>query len=168
MLCKSFTQRATTASRCIWESIRCWRISRLRSLFAGAACVARKYTDPVVPGATVAERRSFMKEFTSSSPCLTCPRGMDIRSCEDKRCPVWRKWFLSRWDRIHRYPRLVMERSEPVPVGVILGGRHYAAPHQVKAYLQNDPCNGCSCPGELCSTPCRVRKAWDHAREAIQ
>lgn len=109
-----------------------------------------------------------MRKHTNLSPCLTCPKGMDIRSCEDKRCTVWRKWFLSRWDRIHRYPRLVMEQSEPVPVGVPLGGRYYATPHQVRSYLQNDPCGGCGCLGSLCDTPCRIKKAWEQAKEMVQ
>ena len=105
-----------------------------------------------------------MKEHTQYSPCLACPRGMDVRGCEDKRCPVWRKWFLAKWDRLHRYPRLVMEYSVPLPVGVPLGGRYYAAPHQVRAYLEKDPCQGCECPSNLCATPCRVRRAWDRAK----
>lgn len=108
-----------------------------------------------------------MREFVSS-PCLRCPRGKDIRTCEDKRCAVWRKWFLARWDRIHRYPRLVMERSESVPAGVPLGGNYYASPHQVKSYLENDPCDKCFCPAELCVTPCKARKAWERTKEMVQ
>ena len=109
-----------------------------------------------------------MRGYVDHNPCLICPKGMDVRSCEDKRCTVWRKWFLSRWDRIHRYPRLVMEQSESVPVGVPLGGRYYAAPHQVKSYLQNDPCDKCSCSADLCVTPCKVRMAWEQAKEMVQ
>ena len=105
-----------------------------------------------------------MKDYTQNSPCLACPRGIDVRGCEDKRCPVWRKWFLARWDRLHRYPRLAMEYSVPLPVGVPLGGRYYAAPHQVRAYLEKNPCQGCECPSNLCETPCRVRRAWDRAK----
>ena len=105
-----------------------------------------------------------MIDQTKFSPCLHCPRGKNGADCEDKRCPIWQKWFLSRWERIHRYPRLARECSRPEPVGVQLGGNHYAAPHQVHDYLNSNPCHSCSCPRSQCVAPCRVRKAWDHAR----
>lgn len=110
-----------------------------------------------------------MNDHSQHSPCLNCPKGMDPAYCEDKRCSIWRKWFLSRWERLHQYPRLVMEYSVPVPLGIPLGGRHYAAPHQVRAYLETDPCKRCACSVDLCTAPCRVRRAWDHAvKEVLQ
>lgn len=100
------------------------------------------------------------------SPCLTCLRSECAEQCEDKRCPQWRRWFIGRWEQLCRYPRQVLERSAPQPVGVVIGGQHYAAPHQVLAYLNTDPCASCECYGSPeCKTPCRVRRAWVRARK---
>ena len=99
------------------------------------------------------------------SPCLTCMRVKNPRACDDKDCKVWQNWFLSRWELIHKYPRQQMESAQLKPVGVNVGGTHYAAPHQVRAYLQTDPCENCKCPKDLCTTPCRVRRAWEEARQ---
>ena len=98
------------------------------------------------------------------SPCLCCTRVADPRACDNKNCTQWRLWFLGRWELIHRYPREHMEAVQLKPVGVPVGGRHYAAPHQVKAYLQKDPCATCVCPKDLCTSPCRVRRAWEEAK----
>ena len=68
---------------------------------------------------------------------------------------------------IHRYPRRQMEQAELKPVGVSVGGTRYAAPHQVQAYLQKDPCKECMCPKDLCTTPCRVRRAWEEAKGEV-
>ncbi len=102
--------------------------------------------------------------YKHPSPCLSCSRVPDPRACDNKNCRQWQQWFLGRWDLIHRYPRKQMDNAVLKPVGVPLGGRHYAAPHQVQAYLQKDPCEKCVCPKELCSTPCRVRRAWEEAK----
>lgn len=99
------------------------------------------------------------------SPCLGCRKVSDPRACEDKQCPDWQKWFLQRWSLIHSYHRRQMENAQLKPVGVTIGGKPYAAPHQVSKYLHTDPCTACLCPKELCSEPCRVRRAWDEARQ---
>lgn len=98
------------------------------------------------------------------SPCLSCTRVKDPRNCDNKLCQPWRQWFLRRWDMIHRYPREQMDKGQRKPVGVPLGGRHYAAPHQVEAYRNNDPCKTCLCPKDLCTTPCRHKRAWEQAK----
>lgn len=101
------------------------------------------------------------------SPCLSCTRVKDPRDCENKNCMLWRKWFLGRWELIHSYPAAMMAQAKMEPVGVPLGGRHYAAPHQVTAYLQKDPCQSCLCPKELCSSACRVKKSWEEAKKEV-
>ena len=100
------------------------------------------------------------------SPCLCCPKGRDPQICEDKHCSHWRSWFLARWELLRQYPRQIRQR-EPEPVGVMVGGNHYAAPHQVRQYLETDPCTTCCCDRELCKQPCRIRMAWDRNRKEI-
>lgn len=98
------------------------------------------------------------------SPCLTCTRVRDPEQCENKACSVWRAWFIARWDSLRSSPRLAMEQARMEPVGVSLGGRIYAPPHQVREYLEEDPCEKCLCPKDLCTGPCRVRRAWEEAK----
>lgn len=100
------------------------------------------------------------------SPCLTCTRVRDPRECENKNCRVWRQWFLERWEQIHSYPRR-QQQVQPQPVGVNVGGQTYAAPNQIENYLQKDPCEGCLCPRDLCAEPCRVKRAWNEARNEV-
>jgi len=38
-----------------------------------------------------------------TSPCRRCTRVSDPGSCENKRCGIWQRWFLSRWAQIHAY-----------------------------------------------------------------
>lgn len=101
------------------------------------------------------------------SPCLTCTRVADPRNCENKNCMRWQKWFLGRWELIHNYPRAKMETARTQPVGVNVGGTHYAAPHQVRQYLEKDPCGQCLCPKDLCIQPCGIRRAWDAAKREV-
>ncbi|MBQ6852294.1 MAG: hypothetical protein IJO04_04615 [Oscillospiraceae bacterium] len=101
------------------------------------------------------------------SPCLTCTKVSDPRACDNKNCKSWQAWFLERWALIHRFPRQQMEQAELKPVGVNVGGRHYAAPHQVQAYLRTDPCEKCVCPKDLCSSPCRMRRAWEETKQEV-
>lgn len=101
------------------------------------------------------------------SPCLTCTRVADPRACDDKSCIPWQKWFLDRWKLIQAFPRKQMDQTKPEPVGVVIGGQHYAAPHQVDAYLQKDPCSDCLCGKEFCRVPCRVKRAWNGARNEV-
>lgn len=94
------------------------------------------------------------------SPCLVCTRVSDPANCDNKNCKVWQKWFLARWAAIRAYPRVAMEQADREPVGVVISGRHYAAPHQVTAFQNNDPCKNCGSPKDLCGTPCRQKLAW--------
>lgn len=100
-------------------------------------------------------------------PCLSCRKVADPADCENKNCVLWRQWFIVRWDRLRAEPFAQMENAKTEPVGVPLGGRHYAAPHQVQRYLSEDPCKDCLCPKDLCTTPCRIRRAWDAARQEV-
>lgn len=100
-------------------------------------------------------------------PCVLCDRVTEPEKCDNKNCGVWRQWALGRWEMIRGYIRWAMDHSSPEPVGVPLGGRYYAAPHQVEAYLHNDPCKACLCPKDLCGEPCQVRRHWEHARKEV-
>ena len=101
------------------------------------------------------------------SPCLTCTRVADPESCENKNCRPWQQWFSDRWELIRAYPYDQMENTKPEAVGVSVGGRRYAHPVQVQAYIAADPCKKCSCPKILCTTPCRVRRAWVKANKEV-
>lgn len=101
----------------------------------------------------------------SISPCMHCTRVKDPRECENKDCKVWRDWFIGRWDDLRRQPRLSMERLRTQPVGVNIGGTYYAAPHRVKRYLEEDPCEGCLCPRDLCALPCKLKRQWLQTRQ---
>ena len=108
-----------------------------------------------------------MTKEKNPSPCLTCRRVANPRKCENKGCIRWRRWFLDRWEKIHNYPRVRMEQAQMEPVGVNVGGIHYAAPHEVQGYLSSDPCKKCLCPKDLCSSACAVRKAWENAKKEV-
>lgn len=101
------------------------------------------------------------------SPCLSCTRVANPRQCDDKDCQLWRRWFAGRWDALRRDVRKGMENAHMAPVGVEIGGQHYASPNQVENYLNHDPCNGCGCPKDLCDTPCRVKRGWLEARQDV-
>jgi hypothetical protein len=45
---------------------------------------------------------------------------------------------------------------------VPLGGERYASPHQVRTYLETDPCSICPC--HHCAVPCPVRKTWEEKK----
>ena len=123
---------------------------------------------PVRPVQCREERVKMDRSSQSyASPCIRCTRVRDPKACENKQCKDWQRWFLDRWALIHNYPREQMETAELQHVGVPLGGRHYAAPHQVRKYLAEDPCDACPCPRDLCNVPCRVRRAWEKAREEV-
>lgn len=100
----------------------------------------------------------MMKE--NVTPCLGCNRVKDPEECTDKSCRVWRNWFLGKWEQTRQGFRQMKDDEVPA-AGVPLGGNHYAAPHQVRAYLRQDPCAACQCPRELCTTPCRKRMVWE-------
>ena len=100
----------------------------------------------------------------SVSPCALCTRVKDPQNCENKKCKVWQKWFLSRWELIRGFPRQAMDQAPMEPVGVWIGGQIYCHPSQRRTYIQNDPCKNCKCPQDLCTGPCRVRRAWEDAK----
>ena len=93
------------------------------------------------------------------SPCICCFRVPDPANCDNKNCALWRKWFLESWDAIHNYPRQSMEQAKEIPIGVPLGGRHYAHPHRVQAYRNRKPCEGCYAKC-ACSSPCKILINW--------
>ena len=101
------------------------------------------------------------------SPCMTCTRVADPRACENKNCQMWQRWFIARWEAMRRNVRIQMELAPREPVGVVISGRHYAAPHQVRTYLQTDPCHGCVCQKDLCYAPCPSRRSWELARQDV-
>lgn len=102
-----------------------------------------------------------------NSPCARCTKVSDPRSCDNKDCRQWRKWFLEKWDAMRVAPRLQMEKTPKQLEGVCIGGKYYALPHRVDHYLHTDPCDGCLCPKDLCVLPCRVKRDWQAAREDV-
>ena len=98
------------------------------------------------------------------SPCLRCTRVADPRACENKSCAAWRQWFIAGWENLRRSARADMDEVQPKPAGVNIGGTYYSPPHLVAQYLRNDPCKNCLCPKDLCTAPCRIRRAWDEAK----
>ena len=156
----------TGAGRYGLESGLVLRICRDRSPQAGAVGAVQKYLQNRRCFAAAAKHRKKVEIMTDKqlSPCLCCTRVPDPRACDNKNCRQWRQWFLGRWELIRRYPRQQMDTAVLKPVGVSVGGRRYAPPHQVKAYLQKDPCKECICPKELCNAPCRVRRVWEEAK----
>ncbi|MBQ4641606.1 MAG: hypothetical protein IJB47_03225 [Oscillospiraceae bacterium] len=45
------------------------------------------------------------------SPCLTCVRVDNPDACENKTCKEWKRWFLGRWELIHRYANTQQNRN---------------------------------------------------------
>lgn len=94
------------------------------------------------------------------SPCCVCTRVADPENCVDKTCRTWQAWFLEQW----KQTQLALRGIKDMPasqVGVPLGGRTYAPPHETRAYLRADPCGTCRVPGSLCHSPCRKRLVWE-------
>lgn len=103
---------------------------------------------------------------THLSPCMRCTRVSDPGACDDKSCVKWRRWFVERWDSMRRQPRL--EKELPAGrEGICIGGVVYAQPHRVRSYLHTDPCEKCLCPRDLCALPCREKRNWLSARQAL-
>ena len=98
------------------------------------------------------------------SPCLRCTRVPDPRNCDNKRCQPWRQWFLDRWELLRSVPRQQMEQVVLTPNGSSIGGTRYTPPSQLQTYLRTDPCKACLCPKDLCTSPCRIRRAWEEAK----
>ncbi len=103
----------------------------------------------------------------NNSPCLRCTRVKNPRGCENKECQVWRNWFVSRWDRMRLQTRLQREKLPDEKEGVNIGGITYALPHRVHSYLNNDPCEKCLCPKDLCMLPCKQKRNWIKAKEDV-
>lgn len=80
------------------------------------------------------------------SPCLTCARVPDPGACENKRCRVWRQWWIDRWALIQAYGQKRLGQEEPRSVE---GNAE-----------ETDPCAGCICAEDLCATPCRKKRTW--------
>ena len=40
--------------------------------------------------------------MANKSPCLNCTRVKDPKNCENKNCPVWREWFIRRWEEMRK------------------------------------------------------------------
>lgn len=95
-----------------------------------------------------------------NSPCYSCTRVRDPQNCENKLCKDWQAWFIDRWETMREHIRLEMELTQTRELGVPLGGNRYANPHQIREYLENDPCDRCQCPKNICHTPCPVKIAW--------
>ena len=101
-----------------------------------------------------------------NKPCLTCTRVSDPGLCENKACKPWQRWFCESWDRLRREPRLCRE-APAQREGVVIGGQQYALPHRVHRYLEQDPCQDCLCPRDLCAIPCRVKRDWLALQEGL-
>ena len=95
-----------------------------------------------------------------NSPCLECTRVRNPQDCENKGCKDWQAWFIDRWEAMRRNVREQMEERTPQEIGVPLGGEHYAHPHRIREYLQQDPCASCLCPKDVCHAPCPARITW--------
>lgn len=135
------------------------RMSRAVSLPGGVWAAVRSFLLPTADCVRDAEERSDVM-MNRRSPCLTCKRVEEPENCTDKSCRAWQAWFLQQWEQT----RLGLRRLKDMPqcgAGVAVGGRRYAAPHQVRAYLRRDPCGECRCPAQLCETPCRRRLVWE-------
>ena len=95
-----------------------------------------------------------------NSPCFTCTRVRDPENCENKLCKDWQSWFLQRWEAMRSNIRKEMETAKTEPVGVPLGGERYTPPHRIREYLENDPCDRCLCPKDVCHAPCPAKISW--------
>ncbi len=99
------------------------------------------------------------------APCRRCTRVTDARSCNNRGCAIWRRWFWESWAHIRAFPRAQMDSPGGKPLGVSVGGRYYLHPDQLRAYCKKNPCDGCGSPRDLCKTPCRAKKIWEEVRK---
>lgn len=107
-----------------------------------------------------------MERNIQMSPCTFCTRVENPLLCENKNCGTWRQWYICRWDSMRQAVRESRE-MRPQYQGIVLGGRRYAAPDQVRQYLETDPCGSCEIPRNLCQETCRVRQDWEKKRKEI-
>lgn len=94
------------------------------------------------------------------SPCHTCTRVPCPEECDNIHCVLWRRWFTQRWEQLRQCPRQQMDQLKTVPMGVPLGGCHYAPPHRIREYRANNPCSACAVK-PLCKDKCNIRKLWE-------
>lgn len=95
------------------------------------------------------------------SPCLKCDKEYCKRSGNNyKQCAEWLTWFRWWWKRFHSMlPAVHLHTGFPDKFC-------YSHPEDVKRYLRNGPCVGCSA-GQSCDTPCRAYLQWYDARMEI-
>lgn len=108
-----------------------------------------------------------MNTMKQESPCLTCCRVKNPAACENKNCKVWREWFCHSWEQTRCQPALQRELRCTGIGTVNIGGTHYALPHRVQEYLQNDPCKNCPFPKELCNSPCPAKRSWNEITKEV-
>lgn len=160
MLCGSVVEMGTVPDRCGCRAGIPVQISKKAPLPGGVRSAAGKCMLPEGSCVTVVKERSKMIMKNTVNPCLVCGRCADPENCTDKSCRDWQRWFLQKWEQTRESFRQGKEQPNP-PAGVVVGGRHYAAPHEVRNYLRRDPCGSCLCPKDLCHTPCRKRLVWE-------
>lgn len=98
------------------------------------------------------------------SPCLYCSRVADTKTCDNKKCRPWQKWFVKRWEQTRRQFRAPMEQAAVRQAGVPLGGNRYVSPHRIREYLEEGPCPHCKLPKELCDSPCPPYRQWEKTK----
>jgi len=134
------------------------RFRRAGAEAAGGRCLppGKNCAAGASPGKWERRAKRMMTE-KRISPCVHCTRVQNPGECENKSCSDWRQWFICRWDAMRREPRQIRDQDGEI-LGVAVGGNRYAAPHQVRKYLRQDPCEGCLIPRDLCAIPCRIRR----------
>ena len=152
--------RPAAANRCGLPGGIPGRMFRAVSPRGGVCGAERNFLPPAQMYATVVLERSgaIMKERIS--PCVGCGRVADPENCADKTCRLWQGWFLEKWEQTRQAIRQLKEEPGAM-AGVNVGGVCYAAPDQVRSFLDKDPCDSCCCPKELCQNTCRKRRLWE-------
>ena len=102
-----------------------------------------------------------------NSPCLQCTRVRDPLNCENKICKEWQAWFIDRWETMRANILAQVETSPLEDIGIPLGGQRYASHHRVREYRQQDPCQRCLGPKDLCRSLCAAKLAWSKAQREI-
>ena len=99
------------------------------------------------------------------SPCETCTSVVVPRRCDNKECPVWRAWWLERWEQIRS---CVRARLNMPPVEDPAKDKfQYDTPEHVRRYLKEKPCEKCQVPKDLCHGACRSLRRWEEFRKEI-
>lgn len=98
------------------------------------------------------------------SPCLTCTRVLDPQVCENKECRPWRQWFIGRWALIYAYGQLNLMLSDPCAEHNVEDKRNL---NSTIRQSSEDPCDGCVCPKDMCTVPCRAKRIWQEQKEDV-